>query len=464
MDTRRPIFWHQGLFLQPHHFQQNDLYVQGLQAPLRKFLSPYFWGVAGFEYSKGALENFTFDLVSGEFLFPDGTFAVFPGNCVVAGRSFEKAWADADKPLTIYLGLKKMDESGKNATEIIKPDEIATTATRYVSSPEPEDVADVYENGPAGQVKKLQLVLKLFWETEKDMVGDYQLLPLARIEKDAESIKLSSQFIPPALTIQSSEILSQIVQDIRDQLGSRSRQLDEYKAQRGIHTSDFGARDMVFMLALRSLNRYVPLLFHVTESPTVHPWYVFGLLRQLIGELSSFSNHINVIGEQEDGQALLGAYDHTNLSRCFFAAQALISQLLDEITAGPDYVIELVFDGTYFTADLSPSHFAEGNRYYFVVETEEDPDTVRDALQGIAKMGSRESLPLLIARALPGVALEHLAVPPQELPRRSHCLYFQANHHSDQWANVMGGNNIGLYWDNAPDDFKVELMVVGRSS
>ncbi len=463
MDIQRPIFWHQGLFLQPHHFQQNDLYVQGLQAPLRKFLSPFFWGVASFEYSKGALENFTFDLVSGEFLFPDGTFVAFPGNSILAGRSFEEAWGEADKPLTIYLGLKKMDESGINTTELAKPDEIASVATRYVSTPEPEDVADLYETGPAGQVKKLQLVLKLFWETEKDMVGDYLLLPLARIEKDGEAIRLSPTFIPPAVTIQSSEILMQIVQDIRDQLGSRSRQLDEYKAQRGIHTSDFGARDMVFMLALRSLNRYVPLLFHFTESATVHPWNVFGLLRQLIGELSSFSNNVNVVGEQVDGQPLLGGYDHSDLSTCFHAAQSLISQLLDEITAGPDYVIELIFDGTYFTADLAPAQFSEGNRYYLVVETEEDPDTVLDALQGIAKLGSRESLPLLIARALPGVGLEHLQVPPQELPRRSHCLYFQINHHSDQWANVMSGNNIGLYWDKAPDDFKAEMMVVGRS-
>jgi type VI secretion system protein ImpJ len=463
VDIQRPVFWHQGLFLQPHHFQQNDLYIQGLQAPLRKFLSPYFWGIAGFDYSKGALENFTFDLVSGEFLFPDGTFVDFPGNSVLASRSFEDVWVELGKPFTIYLGLKKIDESGVNSTELTGPDEISAVATRYVSKPEPEDVEDLYEAGPAGQVKKMQLVLKFFWETEKEMVGDYLLLPLARLEKDGETIRLSPQFIPPALTIQSSEFLDQVVRDIRDQLASRSRQLDEYKAQRGIHTSDFGARDMVFMLALRTLNRYVPLLFHFTESATVHPWQVFGLLRQLIGELSSFSNQINVVGEQEDGQALLGGYDHSDLSSCFLAAQSLISRLLDEITAGPEYVIELVSDGTYFTADLSPSQFSEGNRYYIVVETEDDPDKVLDSLQGIAKLGSRESLPLLIARALPGVGLEHLSIPPQELPRRSHSLYFQVNHHSDQWANVMSSNNIGLYWDNAPDDFKAELMIVGRT-
>jgi len=463
VDIQRPIFWHQGLFLQPHHFQQHDLYVQDLQAPLRKFLSPYFWGISEIDYSKGALENLTFEVVRGKFVFPDGTYVAYPGNSIVSSRSFATDWVKLDRPFTIYLGLKKMDEAGINCTEVKRSDEIAAVTTRYVSRAEPENVEDLYETGPAGQVKKMQFVLKLFWETEKDMVGDYLLLPLARLEKHGETIRVSPRFIPPALTIESSEYLDQLVRDIRDQLASRSRQLNEYKAQRGIHTSDFGARDMVFMLALRTLNRYVPLLFHFTESALVHPWQVFGLLRQLIGELSTFSNQINVVGEQDDGEALLGGYDHSDLSRCFFAAQSLISRLLDEITAGPEYVISLISDGTYFTADLSPGQFFVGNRYYIVVETEADPDMVLESLQGIAKLGSRESLPLLIARALPGVGLEHLPMPPQELPRRSHCLYFQVNHHSDQWANVVSSQNIGLYWDNAPDDFKAELMIVGRS-
>lgn len=463
MDNKRPVYWHQGLFLQPHHFQQHDLYVQGLHEPLHRFMTPYFWGIAGFTYAKGALENLTFEIVSGEFLFPDGTFVDYPGNGVVAGRSFEDAWVEMDKPFTIYLGLKKIDEAGVNSTELSDGDEIISVATRYVTRSEPENVGDLYETGPAGQVKKMSFVLKLFWEIEKEMASEFLLLPLARLEKDGEAIQVSPRFIPPALTVQSSHFLEQIVRDIRDQLAGRSRQLNEYKAQRGIHTSDFGARDMVFMLALRSLNRYVPLLFHFTETVSVHPWQVYGLLRQLIGELSTFSNQINAVGEREDGEVLLGAYEHNNLSGCFLDAQSLISLLLDEITAGPEHVIALQFDGTYFTADMNPSQFVEGNRYYLVVETEEDFNRVRDALQGIAKLGSRESLPLLIARALPGVELEHLATPPQELPRRAHCLYFQVNHHCDQWANVKSSRNIGLYWDDAPDDFKAELMVVGRS-
>jgi len=54
-------------------------------------------------------------------------------------------------------------------------------------------------------------------------------------------------------------------------------------------------------------------------------------------------------------------------------------------------------------------------------------------------------------------------LPPQELPRRAFSIYFQLDHHSDLWSRVEKGKNLALYWDTAPEDLKVELMVVGRS-
>ncbi len=463
MDIQRPMFWHQGLFLQPHHFQQADLYFQSLQMPFRKFLSPFFWGVAGCEISPGALENKSFEVTGGEFIFPDGTYAVYPGNALLAGRSFADAWTEGDKPLTVYIGLKKLDKTSPNVTEQKGLNRIAEVSTRYVTSDESEQVEDLYETGPPGEVRKLHLMLKIFWESEKEMAGDYLLVPIARLERHGETIQLAPNFSPPAIALQGSEILIQTVRDIRDQIASRSRQLDEYKKQRGVHTSDFGTRDMIFMLASRTLCRYVPLLFHLTEPHAVHPWQVFGLLRQLIGELSSFSDSVNAVGELNDGTDLLGRYDHQNPSECFLAAQSLISRLLDEITAGPDYIIQLLYDGTYYAADLAPAQFAEGSRYYLVVGTEEPQNDVIEALQGIAKLGSRESLPLLIARALPGISLKYLSAPPRELPHRPESLYFQIDHHNDLWASVIKGGNLALYWDNSPEDLTVEMMIIERN-
>jgi type VI secretion system protein ImpJ len=459
----RPLFWHQGLFLQPQHFQLEDLHFQSLLTPFHKFLQPHLWGVGNLEIQKTALGNFSFNLLKGEFLFPDMTYLIFPGNSLIEARSFDEAWVDGDKPFTVFIGLKKWNDAGENVTVLSKLENLSEVTTRFVTTTDPEEVSDLHQSGPPAQIKRLYYVLKIFWETEKDQIGDYILVPLAQLKRSGEEITLSEEFVPPSLAISGSGPLVKIVREIRDQIASRGHQLESYKRERGIHTVEFGTRDMVYLLALRSLNRYIPSLFHLTESQQVHPWTVYALLRELIGELSSFSEQVNVMGELEDGTRLLSGYDHQNLWKCFSGAQAIVTQLLDEITAGPEYVIQLVYDGTYYACDLAPTIFEGRNRFYLVFETEKDPDFVLKSLETIAKISSRESLPILMARALPGVKLQHLPTPPQELPRRTYSIYFQIDHHSDQWARVHKDYNIALYWDAAPEDLKVELMVVGKS-
>lgn len=463
MIRNRPLFWHQGLLLQPHHFQQLDLYHQSLLTPYHKFVQPHLWGVGSSEIQETALGNRSFRLTEGEFLFPDGTHILLPGNAVIEPRSFDEAWLEGEKPLLVFLGLRRLSETGENVTVVSSPENLGGVTTRFATMADSEETNDLHQEGPTAQLKRLSYVLKIFWESETDQLGDYMVIPLAELQRSGEDIVISEQFVPPSLTLASSTVLFKLVKEIRDQIASRGNQLESYKRERGIHTAEFGARDMVYLLALRSLNRYASLFFHLTESGWVHPWGVFGVLRQLIGELSSFSEQISVTGETLEGEQLLPGYDHRDLWKCFSAAQALVTRLLDEITAGPEYVLQLLFDGTYFGADLSAAMFEGLNRYYLVFETEEEPQSVLQSLDTIAKTSARETLPILIARALPGIKLQYLQIPPQELPRRARSLYFQIDHHSDQWAQVEKNKNLALYWDSAPEDLKVELMIVGRS-
>ncbi len=462
MDIQKPLFWHQGLFLQPQHFQLLDLSFRSLLIPFHNFMQPEFWGTGDVEIGKAALSTGTFSLLNGSFLFPDGTYAVLQGNAVADARTFDEALIEGGKPLGVFVGLRKWNIAGENVTVLEKTDSLAEVTTRFVTNADPEEVKDLHSNGPAGQVKRLSYALKIFWGTETDLLGDYDLVPVARMEREGEEIVLSRSFVPPCLTISGSDILLKLTREIRDQIAARSRQLEEYKRQRGIQTAEFGSRDMVYLLALRSLNRYVPILFHYTETGRVHPWAVYGTVKQLVGELSSFSESVNVMGESQDGELTLPNYDHRSLWECFSTAGKLVTRLIDEITAGPEYIISLVYDGTYYAADLKPAVFEGRNRFFLVCKTAEDPVTVLRSLTSLAKLSSREHLPILIARALPGIGLEGLQVPPQELPRRADCLYFAVDRHSEQWGFVEKGNNIALYWDNAPDDLEVELMVVGK--
>jgi len=463
MDIERPLFWHQGLFLQPQHFQLAQRCSSALLVPFYEYLAPYLWGAGELEIHGASLGARTFMVTKGSFLFPDGAYASVPENALLEPRRFDDAWMEGGKPLTVYVGLKGWNPEGENVAVVEKEDAGATVTARFISPADAEQCRDLHGAGPSAPIKRMRYVLKLFWESEIDQLGDYQLLPIAMLEKNGDEIILSERFVPPSLVISSSGTLTRIVREIRDQLASRGRQLEEMKRQRGIQTAEFGSRDMVYLLALRSMNRYIPQLAHLTEVKQVHPWLVYWLLRQIVGEFSTFSETVTVLGEvTESGERLLPVYDHRSLGECFLAAQSLITRLLDEITAGPEYVLQLLYDGTYFAAEMKPAHFEGRNRFYLVLRTEEDPKEVIRSMSLAAKLSTREHMPILIARALPGIGLEHLPLPPQELPRRAFSVYFAVDGHCDQWLMLEKTKNIALYWDKAPEDLEIELMIVGR--
>ena len=241
-----------------------------------------------------------------------------------------------------------------------------------------------------------------------------------------------------------SSSLSGLLGEIRDQLTVRGHQLEAFKKKRGVHSAQFGSRDMVFILALRSVNRFIPLLHHYMETPRIHPWVVYGALRQLAGELSSFSERFNALGAPADGETEIPPYNHSDLWGCFSAVQNMISHLLDEITAGPEYVVRLVPEGAYYAADLKPAIFEGRNRFYLSVRTDENAAVITQSLNALAKLGSREDLQNIVSRALPGISLEHQAVPPQELPRRSHTHYFLIDSKSHYWDSVIKNRNIAF--------------------
>lgn len=461
MKIPRPVFWHQGLLLQPQHFQLQDQAVQSRLIPFLKYQGPHFWGVGEAEIDQGALGTGSFSLESGNFLFPDGAYVEFPGNALVDPRRLEEGLQEG-KPLQVYLGLRKWNDAGENVTAIGGREELHASATRFVAMADPEEVRDLHGGGPDGQVKGLHYLLRIFWEAELDQLGGYSLIPLARLELFGAEPRLSERFAPPSLALDACKPLLSLVKEIRDQLAARSRQLEQYKKQRGVQSAEFGSRDLVYLLALRTLNRHGPLYFHLTEARPVHPWTVYGALRQLVGELSSFSLRNDVQGEMDGGAGMLPRYDHLKLWDCFRAARDLVTQLLDEITAGPDYIIRLAYDGAYFAAELKPAQLGEGNRYYLALQTEQDSRVVLHSLETAAKLSAREHLPVLASRALPGLVLEYQQVPPQELPRRPRTLYFAVDHHHDQWNMVAKGYNIALYWDSAPADLEVELMVLEK--
>ena len=116
MNSKKPVFWHQGLFLQPQHLQLQDLHNEMQRRTISSIGFPYFWGVIEAGLSEGYLQNNLISLTGGEFLFKDGTHVSLGENAKLVPRTFEDAMIRVDKALNVYVGIKKFSAHESNVT------------------------------------------------------------------------------------------------------------------------------------------------------------------------------------------------------------------------------------------------------------------------------------------------------------------------------------------------------------
>lgn len=464
MESLRPIFWGQGMFLQPQHFQQQDCYHEARLWHYLRLLYPFCWGVKSLAISETALRNFVFEVEHCELVTWDGTIIHYrggnlPSNARLERRSFEDALDPGGRPLGVYLGLKRLqweennvDSRGERGGDARGADTHRRFRIDELTTP------DLFgSDGQPCSLKYLVHEAQILFEQEISQRQDHELIKLGELLRSAGSqgAVLSKQYIPPSLSVHSSPLLEGMLREIRDLLTAKGRELSEYKRQRGIQTNAIGSRDAFQLLMMQTLNRYIPLFHHYLQMEETHPCLLYALLRQLVGELSTFSETVSALGE-------LPSYRHDQLWECFNAAGELTKELLNELGEAPGYAVPLIFREKYFTADLEKVFFGGDKRYYLSVRAD---IPARDLVQRLraVKVSCREEMATLIEKALPGVRLDYLENPPDVLPQTRLCSYFKIEPQGLRWSKIAECQNIAVYCQLLPQGTQMQVVVISET-
>ena len=458
MTPEKSVFWHQGLFLQPQHFQQTELHQRSLLTPLYQYRQPFPWGIRSVEINESALLNRIVEITEFEGVFQDYSWIMAGKNCTVTARSFadqENAFLEGDA-FTVYIGIKKWDNFVSNVKKTQDRDE--GSDTRFVSLVDPVEQDDLYDDGPPAQMRFLEYNLKLFWQTEKETAGDYHLIPILRLKMNGEIVQQDKTFVPPPLTLASSRVLVQMVKNVREQMLARCRVLETYKPVHGQEIGSLEVSSLYYLFALNTLNRHVAQLQHCLSQPLIHPWQLYGLMAQLVAELSTFSDRVNCLAQLRDGQQLLAGYDHLDASACFQEVQQLICELLDGVVIGSERILIMTREKDRFWCEIPPEILQERQLYCLMVRTGHEESEVINSMTHLVKTVSMQSIENLITRSLGGVNMAYRDVPPLGIARRQGCFCFELNTASSQWGQVEKDGTICLHWDQAPDDVAMELV------
>ncbi len=468
MKGTRPVFWHEGLFLQPHHFQLQDQFHNQQRWKLAQAVCPYPWGVLQLKINKEGLSVGTFEVTALDMIFPDGTWVNFPQNASLSPLILkEQESEEAISSIPVYIGLPRWSDTKSNVTALGAGGSLngllpVKASARFQVNDIAEPVRDIFTGIQETQVRFLEYQLRLFSAQELEEAVDYQLVQLALLVPEAEGYRLSDRFIPPVVWTGSSSVLKSLMEEIRDRLTAKGQDLSGYKATR-LSKGAPGGQDLMLIQALQCVSRHIPIWHHLAESNRIHPFEAYLYLRALVGELSTFVTDADPLGGTGDSDPL-PPYNHTDIGGCFHKALSRMVSFLDGLSAGPEYIIDLLFDGTYFTSDLAPSLFEGRARFYLVLESEVGKSLLNQLMGTTAKVAAREHMPLLIARALPGLRVLPLPEPPPALPKRPDAAYFELDTSDiEPWQKIRDGSNIAIYFDSPMPDLKAQLMVVYES-
>src|SRR4051812_27487883 len=124
MSWYSKVVWSEGLFLRPHHFQQNDRYVEHFVESRVHQITPYPWGFSDMEIDRDLAQQNKFGLRRAAGVLPDGT----PFN-IPADSPLPPPVIVPESAAGHFIWLV-MPEEAANTREVDSPD--AESASRYI--------------------------------------------------------------------------------------------------------------------------------------------------------------------------------------------------------------------------------------------------------------------------------------------------------------------------------------------
>jgi len=445
MQGESRVAWREGLFLRPQHFQQQDRHTDSLVRARTEPLRPYPWGLVALKIDQdmASLGKFAVERCVG--LLPDGQPFATPDDLPPPLPIDVPADArDAIVSLTLPARLA-------GATEFHAREQ-AGEATRFVV--DEEEAMDAFSDERTREPIETATPNLRFGITRDQTYGRI-CLGLARIrEVQNGRVVFDERFIPSCLDIRASTRLSGFLSDIV----GRAEQRVEELSMRAVEATDGGAETFASFLLLQALNRWTPVLSHLSGLPTVHPERLYEAFLAMAGELSTFAR-------ADRRPPPFPPYVHEDLQTTFEpvfdALQAALSAVFDR--SALQMPLEKADAGAYLSR-ITDHNLYQSGYFYLAVSASAPLDDIRSRFPAVAKIGAIQKMRQIVDSALPGVPLRHTPTPPPQLRVLPGYVYFELDRSVADWRDFATAPALGLHVAGDWPDLRLELWCVKRAA
>lgn len=445
MSGMDKVVWSEGMFLTPQLFQQADRYHESLLHFALRAGAPFFWGLTGVEIDAERLVNGDFSLRRASGLMPDGLAIGIPDHDPVPeSRSVKPHFATSADTIDAYLAVPVLRPRAMNVQ--LDGHGVPARPVRYRT-----EVVRAFDETTDANDSEIPVARKNFGILFSDeSLDDTVRIKIAEVRRTrAATFALDDTYIPPALTLASSEVLGALVRRLLEVVSAKSSVLSGQRR----HLADFGASDIANFWLLHTVNASIPALAHAFDAPDRHPEPFYLDLARLAAELSTFA--LDADARQ------LPRYDHLDLRGTFGELERRIRHLLDTIIPTRYVIIPLERTPDAIHAGRITDERLLKARFYLGVQAQVPVGRLTEEIPAKTKITSREQIGDLIGRAVPGVELVHEPVPPTGIPVRPGYKYFQLGTQGRWWEAIASTRGIAIYVaEKEFPELKLELVAV----
>mgnify|MGYP001816321751 FL=1 len=442
MSWNNKVIWSEGMFLRPHHFQQQaryiENYVEGRSAGLRS----YPWGFNRLQIDRQLLTLGKFGISVAQGVFPDGT----PFNTL----EDEDLPSSLDVPedthnSIVYLGLP-VRRPGTTESDINDdPHGLARYLPREYTT---RDSNAGFEDKAQLQIGKLRMRLML----EHEKRDDYLCIGIARIAecRSDNHVLLDEEYIPTVLNCQTATLLSDFMKELQGKLHSRGDAL----AGRVSASGRGGAAEIATFLFLQLINRYEPVVTHLTRLEGLHPESLYRLALEIAGELATFS------GESKRPVGF-PVYRHEDLQSSFAPLITELRKQLSMDVIDVSVPIELKKrQYRFYKSTIKDSKLLSHASFVLAASASIPADELRSYFPTQVQIGPVEKIDNMARHQLPGIHLRPLAVAPRQLPYHAGVVYFELETTGEYWQDLQKSGAIALHVSAEIPGREMELWAI----
>jgi len=427
MSNVNKVVWTEGLFLRPHHFQQQDRYFERYVEMRCHALAPHSWGFTELELERDFLSIGKFGVRRAAGVFPDGTpFRMPDDDPLPAPIDIDPQARDQ----VLYLALPLRSAGSPDVDRAPGANGLVRHA---VTELEARDTTS-----RAGDVVLLEVgAMRARLMLAGEVTQAYGCIPLAHIVecRADKQVVLDEAFIPTVLDAHASHRLHTFTTELLGLMHQRGDALGGRVAATGRGSS----AEIADFLMLQAINRYEPLLGHYLDAGIVHPEDLYRLFVSAAGELATFTT-------PSKRPPQLAAYRHDTLRESFEPVMTALRSSLSVVLE--QSAIPIPIESKKFgisVAVVNDRGLYASAVFILAARADMPSEELRRRFPAQLKIGPVEKIRDLVNLQLPGVPVHPVPVAPRQIPFHAGFVYFELDQANELWAQLKASGGVALH-------------------